>query len=81
MSLVRGVAGPKGRRSEGSLVRRVVGPKKVVGPKMYMGRWSEVSGKTWFIKLSSNLSNDKKRTRVVGPKDCPKDKKTNMQGK
>ena len=27
-------------------------------------------GKTWSIKSSLNWSNDRKRTRIVGPKDC-----------
>ena len=66
------------RWSDGSLVRRVVGPKKgrwsenVYGSLVRIkGRWSErLSGKTWSTKLSSNGNNDRKRARVVGPKDC-----------
>ena len=36
------------RWSEESMVRRVAGPRKVVGPNIYQGRWSEKVFKAEF---------------------------------
>ena len=36
-------------------------------------------GKTWSIKSSLNWSNDRKRTRIVGPKQIEGEGKTSIQ--